>query len=183
MIEVHVEGIAHGDAYAGQNILKGKWCEIRESATDPTGTFRVLCLPVAASSPVLGHIWPVNKLVYDTDVEDTTGLGTEAAPAPVDPTGQYSYRWDQNVIASGARIMYYESGEYLTDQFYTTEITSSTAAGTALYVRTTAGTTLGQLQTSSNGATVGLFVRFITAGTNYQGWSPTPANQIHFRMV
>lgn len=183
MIEVHLEGDRHGDAYAGQNITKGKWVQIRAAQTDVWGTFRVMELPLAAPlSPANMNTWPCDALVYDNDIEDTTGLGTEANPAPADPTGQYNYRFDSNIILSGQRMVYFEEGEYITDQFDGTEITAATLASSLLYVNSTVGATQGQLQTTVNGVAVAMLIRFIVGGTNYTGLLPAPPNQIHFRM-
>ncbi len=95
MLEILIPGIRQGQGViAGSTVYRGMFCYI--SAINSTGE---AILRVPYSSPqAWGAVYPVNKLYYPADYGDTS--------AAIDK------------IPSGSGCIYYEGGEYETDQWY-----------------------------------------------------------------
>lgn len=94
MFEVVIPGLRQGEAYAGRATKKGRLAYI--AGVDSNG-YPIMKTPTSSAGAKIAH-FPLNKLNYQTDCADTA-LAT---------------------ISLSDRVIYYEGGEYITDDISTT---------------------------------------------------------------
>ena len=111
MIEVKIPGIRHGQAYIADAYYKGSFVEkdgVFSSADIdalPTGQKNKpgyasegsmkLTQVTSAAAGQRGRVFPINKLIYKPEDADS----------------------DNDLIAAGSSVIYYEGGQYETDQY------------------------------------------------------------------
>lgn len=145
MLEVFIPGVRYSGIIDTSDAHRGSFCYI--SGVDSDGNIK-LNVPTTTTQAV-ASFYPINKYYFEEDLNDTSN----AVDKP----------------SKGDTVIYYDAGEYGTDQFDASSfgISISTAVSSAT------GATMYMPGSATAGATVGLSKVFVSTAGDGKLWGDT----------
>lgn len=123
--------------------LSGKFSSaVGHAGQAAAGEAKLILATGTSADNATGLLYPIDKLTLVPEYSDT----------------------DYDTLASGDRVIYYTAGTFDTDQFNSAGITSSTTAGTKLFVQVD-GKLSVESGTVCSGTPVAVFIKYNTVGT------------------